>query len=216
MLRFQDLRMGGLTSLCLAGGMVVGMGLAALLHAGLPGHMRQASRILLALVPALACTLLGGALWGRLVGRTHSSEEVWSHTRAGALGYGPPVLAVGALLGSAEVLLIESGKVPLPTHHLFLLLFVPAAFVVAAIGAWGQLRDHRRRLLASFRTGLAGGLAFGLTTLGMDALGWRVGAPGAVERNTMITVLAVGAAAAAFLGGAVLSLQLSSPRPSDE
>jgi hypothetical protein len=43
----------------------------------------------------------------------------------------------------------------------------------------------------------------------MEALGWVVGGPGAAERTTMLTVLFVGDAAAAFAAGAVLGMTLA-------
>jgi len=56
---------------------------------------------------------------------------------------------------------------------------------------------------------LAAGLAFLAADLTMDALGWRVGAPGAAERATMITVLLVSSLGAALAGGAAIGLLLS-------
>ena len=56
---------------------------------------------------------------------------------------------------------------------------------------------------------LAAGLAFLAADLTMDALGLRVGAPGAAERATMITVLLVSSLGAALAGGAAIGLLLS-------
>ena len=40
----------------------------------------------------------------------------------------------------------------------------------------------------ALRVGLTAGLAFLAVNLGMEALGWQVGGPGAAERATMLTV----------------------------
>lgn len=49
--------------------------------------------------------------------------------------------------------------------------------------------------------GLVSGLTFLVVNRWMQAAGWVVGGPGAAERATMVTVLAVGALAAAIAGG---------------
>ena len=48
-------------------------------------------------------------------------------------------------------------------------------------------------------------LAFLAVNLGMEALGWQVGGPGAEERATMLTVLFVSSLGAALAGGASIS-----------
>ena len=61
-----------------------------------------------------------------------------------------------------------------------------------------------RRL--AWRAGLAGGAAFLAVDLLMDALGWRVGAPGAAERFTMLTVMFTGDFVAALRANGLLAL----------
>jgi hypothetical protein len=83
---------------------------------------------------------------------------------------------------------------------------------VAAAGAAATglgLRNGAVAGRAAVRAGLAGGLAFLAVDLILDAVGYRVGAPGAAERATMVTVLFSGALAAAAAGGAVVALQLA-------
>ncbi|RPI87709.1 MAG: hypothetical protein EHM41_04010 [Chloroflexi bacterium] len=48
----------------------------------------------------------------------------------------------------------------------------------------------------------------------MQAMGWVVGAPGAVERATMITVMFSGDLAAALAGGAVIGALLGKQQAS--
>jgi hypothetical protein len=45
--------------------------------------------------------------------------------------------------------------------------------------------------------------------LGLEALGWQVGGPGAAARATMLTVLFVSNLGAALAGGAMLGLRLA-------
>ena len=57
--------------------------------------------------------------------------------------------------------------------------------------------------------GLTAALAFLAINLAMEALGWLIGAPGAEERGTMITVLIAGNLGAALAGGAMLGMTLN-------
>ena len=58
-------------------------------------------------------------------------------------------------------------------------------------------------------TGLTASLSFLIIDLLLDTLGMRVGAPGAAERFTMLTVAFLGSTAAAFSAGAILGRLLS-------
>ncbi len=101
---------------------------------------------------------------------------------------------------------MERGGGPdLPVHQVFTLLFVPAAFLVAGMGglALGLAQGDRALALRGFlSSGFTAALAFLVVDLIMDALGWRVGAPGAAARTTMLTVMMSGSLAAALAGGA--------------
>jgi hypothetical protein len=100
----------------------------------------------------------------------------------------------------------------MPVHRLFTVLFVPSAFLIAGTSslamAWA-LGWSRAAPALVMRVGLTAALAFLAVNLAMEALGWLIGAPGAEERRTMITVLIAGNRAAAVAGGAMLGLALN-------
>jgi hypothetical protein len=131
---------------------------------------------------------------------------------AGALGFGPTLIVVALLLSLGEVLLVEQGGgSELPIYIVYTMIFVPAAFVVAGVGSGSMgaaMAGARRGIGIGFRSGLAGGLAFLGVNVLMEALGWQVGAPGAVQRATMVTVTIVGSLAAALAGGASLGREM--------
>ncbi|MGH2605892.1 MAG: hypothetical protein ACRDG5_04815, partial [Anaerolineales bacterium] len=74
----------------------------------------------------------------------------------------------------------------------------------------------RMALRSALSCGLAGAGAFLGANLILDLLGWRVGAPGAAEKATMLTVLSLGSLAASFAGGGILGVSLMpSHRPAN-
>lgn len=205
------LRAAGATAGFLLGGILAGGLVGNRLHA----VVAPASAALGLGLSALAALLLasgGGALWGRALGRMAGAAQLRRVTWAGALGFGPPVILAGLVLAGFERLLVVQMRVALPLHHLFTVLFVPATLGVAAAGAYALglgLRDRPLAIRLAGRSGGAAGVAFLAVDLLMDAAGWRVGAPGAAERATMITVAATGALAAALVAGAVLGRMLA-------
>ncbi len=122
-------------------------------------------------------------------------------------------MLAGLTLAALERAIVERGQGPdLPVHIVFTILFVPAAFFIAGAGglALGLAeRNLRLGLQLAVGGGLSAAIAFLLVNLLMDALGWRVGAPGAAERATMLTVMMAGNLAAALAGGGILGYQLS-------
>jgi hypothetical protein len=204
------------TAFPLLGGMALGILTGAFAFERLPGHMSELSRSSLAAIPALVGAGVGGFIWGRLMGRL--AGETWRGrmTWAGALSFGPSVILAAIGLSALEVAIVErGGGPPMPIHNVFTLLFVPSAFLVAGIGGLAMgiaVKEVRRSIGLGLRVGLAAGLAFLAVNRGMDALGWRVGAPGAAERATMVTVLALGSLGAALAGGAVLGSALGRRR----
>lgn len=200
------------TPLCLLGGALVGGILGNIVHGGLPGHLQEWSKILIAVPFALLGVFAGGALWGYLIARITEVGEPHRMMRAGALGYGLTALAVVLGLTLLEQIIVEQGRGPnLPVHTLFTLLFAPAAFLIACGGAFALGFAAQGRNLAQ-RVGLASGLAAGATflvvNLTLQEFGWVVGAPGAAERATMLTVMFTGNFAAALVGGGVMSMNL--------
>jgi hypothetical protein len=199
------------TGLCLFGGMLLGL-LAGFAVSGLPMHIPERTRNLISALPVLVTLTAGGAVWGytmsRLTGAGGRTRMAW----AGALSFAPSLILTGIILARLEVAIVEgSGGPDLPIHQVFSLLFVPAAFFVAGVGglALGLAAGDAHRALKMFiAAGSAAALAFLAVNLGMDALGWRVGAPGAAERFTMLTVMLAGSLGAALAGGAVVGMVL--------
>ncbi len=210
--RAVALRSALVTPLCLIGSVFVGGLLGDVLHAGL-GHLAEDTRIALAVIPALLAVIGGGALWGRAIARITQVGDARRMTWAGALGYGPTVILVALGLTVLENLIVEQRRVPdLPIHVVFTLLFAPAALVVAAIGALAlgvALKDKALLARLAIGSGLAAGITFLVVNLLMDALGWRVGAPGAAERATMLTVMLTSNLAASLAAGAVIGWLLA-------
>jgi len=196
------------TPFTLVGGMLLGGVLGSLVNNSLPGHLNDTTRTLIALGAALIGVVVGGALWGMTVQRLTGAGEMRRMAWAGALGFGLAALLSALALTAAEVVIVTQRRGPdLPLHQLFTLLFVPSATLTAAGGALAlglAQRDVKWAGRLAVLSGLAGGLAFLVVNLGMDAAGWRVGAPGAEQRATMITVMLLGSSAAAIAGGAVV------------
>ena len=211
---FQKLpvRSGLITALYLFGSMLLGL-LAGIGLSGLPMHLPEATRNTLSAIPVLGMMFAGGALWGRSMARLTGSAHLRRMAWAGALSFAPGVILAGIALASLEVALVERGRGPdLPIHQVFTLLFVPAAFIVAGLGGLSLGLAQGEWALAvklGLWTGLAGAGAFLLVDVLMDSLGWRVGAPGAGERATMLTVMLLGNLGAALAGGAVVGAFLA-------
>jgi hypothetical protein len=160
----------------------------------------------------LVILVVVGAAWGRAMDQLTLTDRPRRMAWAGALSFGPALLLAALTLGRLEVALVERGDGPdLPVHVVFTILFVPAAFFVAGMGgfALGLARENiQLALRLALTSGLAGGLAFLLVNLVMHQLGWRVGAPGAAERATMLTVMMAGNLGAALAGGAAIGVLL--------
>lgn len=199
------------SGLLLFGGMLIGL-LAGFAVSGLPMHVPEQTRNLLSALPVLMIITAAGAAWGYAIARFCSIPESRRMIWVGALSFSPSILVAGIGLSLLEVTIVERGGGPdLPVHQVFTLLFVPAAFFVAGVGGLALGLALRDRLLA-FRlfltVGSSAALAFLVVNLVMDALGWRVGAPGAAERATMLTVMMAGSLAAALAGGGSIGVLL--------
>lgn len=158
------------------------------------------------------CVLAAGWFFGRALARIAgvAPGRVWRVARAGAFGYGLAAAAAGAFLGVAEPVLsavVGRGAAP-PMHVVFGVIFSGATAVVAlttgaAIG-WAAA-GPRAALLMGPAAALSAGAAFAAVDVLLDLLGRRVGAPGAAETATMMTVMGLGVVAAAAAMGAVLA-----------
>ncbi|MDX1664401.1 MAG: hypothetical protein R3272_11440 [Candidatus Promineifilaceae bacterium] len=216
----------------LFGGLLIGLLVGDLVFRLIPGSSVENVQIghaAIAAIPALAGFLAGGAAWGIQMGRLAGVAPEGSRRMAlaGMAGFAPITIVLALVLGVAEPFIVASfGTVGegVPIHRVFTLLFVPSAFLIAGISAYAvgrTLGDGARARSLLWQVGLAAAAAFLLVNLTMEALGWVVGAPGAAERATMVTVMAAGNLAAALAGGAVLGARLAErrqtwnePRPS--
>jgi hypothetical protein len=202
-----------LTGLWLFGGFLLGFGLAFWFN-GLPMHMPESTRVQLSMMIVMIILVASGFAWGRAMARFSGASQPNRIVWAGALSFGPALILAALSLGRLEVALVERGQGPeLPVHVLFTLLFVPAAFFVAGTGgfALGLAQENiQLALRLALGCGLAGGAAFLLVNLVMYQLGYKVGAPGAAERATMLTVMMAGSLGAALAGGAAVGTLLVS------
>ena len=197
-----------ITAASLMGGVLAGLGIVALAKS-LPFHTPDQTLILLVIIPLFG----GGAFWGFLLARFHRLPNRNGASIAGSLSFGVGVIAAANLLGSLERVLVQGHRLPgVPIHVIFTLLFVPATFLVATIGASAILLVSGSRVRwfpSALAAGAAAALSFLAVDLLLDALGFRVGAPHAAERATMLTVAFLGSAGAALSAGASLGLLLS-------
>ena len=134
---------------------------------------------------------------------------------AGIRGFVPVTIVMTFLLLWLEPIVVEKFGAYLPIHRVFTLFFVPTAFLIGGISAWALGRGLGDTTLARsllWKVGLVSAMAFLVVNLAMEAAGWVVGAPGAAERATMVTVMSLGNLAAALAGGGVLGWTLWRPR----
>ena len=199
------------TGLCLSGGLLLGLA-AGIAVSGLPMHFPERTRNLLSAIPVLVIVAASGAAWGYAMGRQTGARNIRRMTWAGALSFAPSLILAAMMLARLEVAIVERGNGPdLPVYIVFTLLFVPAAFLVAGVGGLAlglAQRDLRLAGKLGFGAAHAGGLAFLAVNVVMDTLGWRVGAPGAAERATMLTVMIVSNLGTALAGGATIGVLL--------
>ena len=211
-LRRQILFSALATAVCLFGGLLVGFAIAIAVS-NLPMHIPNQTLNFISMMLLLSILFFAGAAWGYAMAKISSTQNKRRMIWAGALSFSPALVLAGLMLATLERVIVERGQGPdLPVHIVFTILFVPAAFFVAGTGglALGLAeRNLRLGLRLAAGAGLSAALGFLLINLLMDALGWRVGAPGAAERATMLTVMMAGNLAAALAGGGILGYQLS-------
>ena len=149
-----------------------------------------------------------GALWARGIGRVFAWPRLDRLGLVGAVGITLPTVIAIAVLGTVEGNLIELIFDGWRMHILYMLLFVPTAFLIAAIGTgalgWA-IGDWRLALRLALVCGLTAAVTFLLVTLIFDWFGMRVGAPRAEERATMLVVTLAGMWGAAVTGNAALA-----------
>lgn len=202
----------GLTLATLFGGLLAGLVVGDLVFHLIPGSSVENVQIghaAIASVPALMGFLAGGAAWGMQMGRLAGVTDR-RLALAGMVGFAPITIVLALGLGIGERWILQSVGSGMPIHRLFTLLFAPAAFLIAGTSVYALGRSLGANAVGLFwRVGLAASGAFLAVNLAMEAMGWVVGAPGAAERATMVTVLAVANVGAALAGGAVLGQMLA-------
>ena len=202
-----------LTTGYLFGGFAIGIGIGGVV--GTPGHSGLAiARDVVAGAIALTCMIAGGRSWGRELALRFGARDVRRASRAGALSFGPSALVAGLVLTVLEGIVVQQQRGPsLPIHVVYGLLFVPAVFFVASSAVLVMVTGLRVPANTRWRLALACGSAAAAAHLivyqAMDRAGWRIGAPDAARRATMIVVTSLGALAAAVVGGATLGYCLS-------
>jgi hypothetical protein len=200
------------TTVGLVGSLLLSIAAGSAIRAVLAGTAAQGAVTLLATVVALVGLGAGAGAWGVFVGRLMPDATPKRMAWAGLLGFVPITLIAGFALLALEPIALRRWSEQIPMHRLFTLLFVPAAAIIAGTAALALGIGLRRRALGwalAWRCALAAALTFLVVDLIMEALGWRVGAPGAAERITMVTVLSLSALGAAIVAGAVIGVRLN-------
>jgi len=198
------------TVLPLMGGLLLGGAIGEVVFSLLPGHSLTSPAVghmLVAAAPALLGMLAGSAAWGAWMGRLAGASDLRRMAVAGALGFAPITIALGLALSILEPIAVEKLGAQFPIARLFTFFFVPSAFLIAGVGAWAiglGLENRRLAWNLGWRAGLAAGITFLIVNLLLETLGWRVGAPGAAQRATMLTVMLASNLCAALAGGAVI------------
>ena len=202
-----------LTTGYLFGGFAIGVGIGGV--AGSPGHSALAiARDAVAGAIALTCMIVGGARWGRELALRVGAADVRRASRAGAFSFGPIAIVAGLVLTLFEGIIVQRQRGPaIPIHVVYGFLFVPAVFLVASgttlmLGAGLRLPASKRWRVA-LMCGVTAAAAHWIVYQLMDTAGWRIGAPDAARRATMIVVTSLGVLAAALAGGATLGYFLS-------
>jgi len=180
-----------LTALALDGGLMGGLIGGSLIFHSLIEKAPDLLTYALAAIAFFGATLGGSALWGAGMARLARSPASRRAAWAGMLGFVPLTFVLNSLLAAVEPVAVRAN---LPVHRLFTVLFVPTASLIAGVSSlalgWA-LGWSRAALARALRVGVTAALAFLAVNLGMEALGWQIGAPGAEERGTMITILIV-------------------------
>jgi hypothetical protein len=154
---------------------------------------------------------VAGVVWAGLLAGPAARRGV----RVGAaVGFGASApLAIWSLTAAESALLLRAqGGAEAPMHLVFGAIFPAATFGVVLLTTLGVALGMGWRLrgvLVACRCAAAAAIAFAAVDVLMDLAGWRIGAPDAEARMTMVVVLILGLVAATLAGGAVLGRALS-------
>ena len=214
--RSAVLQVTGITVACIVGGLVVGVAVGAVIHA-LTAPFPEVVRTGVAAVIAVGAFSASAAQWGRRLARLAGWADPSRVGRFTGWIVGPTFVTIGLILSGIEPVVVAHGAtVGLAIHNVYTLAFVPAALVAAAMGGLALglgARDPRLAQALAVRAGFAAAGAFLLVDLTMDAIGWRIGAPNAAARATMLVVTACSAAAAALAAGIAIASSVAADAP---
>ncbi|MFN2601841.1 MAG: hypothetical protein ABR582_03675 [Gemmatimonadaceae bacterium] len=194
----------------LVGGIVVAIVAGSAIDALLTHHWLFGGRAL-AGVAALTIFFAAARAWGRRVADLTSGNRERAGRQA-ALFVALPLIAAGGGLAPLEPVAVRiANGWGLPIHAAYLGLFVPATFVVAALGSFGLgrgLRDNQFGFRLASAAAPVAAVSFLLAASLMYALGWRIGEPDAGRRATMLIVSTISVTAAAAAAGWALGRKL--------
>ena len=183
-----------------------------LTNRALPGLEAVAGRWVFFGEMAAVCAL-GGLLWARRMGGGGARRRAWP----AALAFGASTAAAAFLLTEAETWMLNralDGR-EVPAAPAFGVLFSGAVLLVVGATALAlALGAGRPRAAATaLACGGAAMLAFAAVAAAFHLAGWRVGAPGAEARFTMLVVTGAGLFAATVAGGAAVGRAFASRPP---
>ena len=161
-----------------------------------------------------------GWLWGYSLGhmtkQAHPEHLGW----AAAIAFATSTTIAANRINHTEVILNRLLFITnLPVHILFLYIFMAGNGAVVGVtgAALGLAKNDWKATLKLGGAGIAiGALTFLTVFLIMELFGFRVGAPGAEERATMLTVMSIGLWCTALLGSSIFGFLLQSNREDDE
>jgi hypothetical protein len=151
--------------------------------------------------------LIAGGLWGRGLGRIAGYTQTGGFSIAGALGIALPTGGAIAVLTAIEHNLARFVREGMSVHIVFAIAFGLTALMLAGMGGFAigvSLRNLQLTGQLALAGGGAGGLAFLVVNVVMDRLGFRVGAPLAEQRATMLVVAVLGLWATAIVGSVTI------------
>jgi hypothetical protein len=168
----------------------------------------DALRVTAAGIVALVVLNAAGMRWVRQMARLAGAPSQWRAETMAGIAVGVTILGISAVLSAIEPPLVQRAGGPvLPIHILHALLFTTATLIVTTTGSFAMgtaIAGRRAGIRAAIAAGPAGAAVFLLVVAVMYAFGWRVGAPDAGKRATMLVVTALGAIGAALTSGALL------------
>lgn len=173
-------------------------------------------RRILSVATAVAVLFQAMKMWSRDITRLAGQPGAGAIGSAGAGFLALLIGCVALTLGMTEPMVVgRAASRGLEIHEVYMLLFVPATLLIAAAGAFTLGRGLHGNGFAArlgMGSGIAAAVAFLAVALIMDATGWRVGAPNAARRATMVIVTTLGLLAAGTAAGAVIGIMLTRAR----